>query len=83
MWWPGISNDIQRIVMECPQCTEYRIQRHEPLIAAEFPTRPWEKVGIDLFKLEGKWFVTITDCFSRYFEIATLKSLATREVIEK
>src|SRR5436190_15485229 len=55
---------------------------HEPLIPSEFPSRPWEKAAMDLFKLGGKWFITITDLFSRYFEIAVLKNLTTQDVIE-
>ncbi|XP_054281390.1 uncharacterized protein K02A2.6-like [Macrosteles quadrilineatus] len=83
MWWPGMSLDIEKFVNDCPKCTEHRTQHHEPLLPSELPSRPWEKAAIDLFKLEGTWFVVITDCFSRYFEIATLKNLSTAEIIEK
>lgn len=61
----------------------YWINKNEPLIPNEFPSRPWEHVAIDLFKLEGKQFVCLKDCFSCYFEIATPKNLSILEVIEK
>lgn len=83
MWWPGIFQDIERTVSECPQCVKLRTQHHEPLVPSDFPSRPWEKSSIDLFKLDGKWYVTIMDHYSRFIEIATLKTLTTSEVIEK
>ncbi|XP_054259897.1 uncharacterized protein K02A2.6-like [Macrosteles quadrilineatus] len=83
MWWPGISSDIEQTVNECPKCTEFRSQHHEPLMTSEIPSRPWEKACIDLFKIDGTWFLVMTDCYSRYFEIATLKTLTTSEIIEK
>ncbi|XP_054267309.1 uncharacterized protein K02A2.6-like [Macrosteles quadrilineatus] len=83
LWWPGMASDINMMVASCPTCIKHRENRNEPLIPSEFPKRPWEKAAMDLFKLNGKWFIVITDQFSRYFEIATLQSLTASEVIEK
>ncbi|XP_014249829.1 uncharacterized protein K02A2.6-like [Cimex lectularius] len=83
VWWPGISSDIDKEVRFCQKCIEHRVNRNEPLLPAEFPLRPWEKAAIDLFKLEDKWFLAITDCYSRYLEIATLQTLSAKEVIDK
>lgn len=48
-----------------------------------FPERPWQKVAIDLFKCQGKWYVIITDYYSRFFEILSLKTLDEKTVIKK
>ena len=46
------------------------------------PTRPMEKIGLDLFKW-NKWYLIITDCYSRYFEFFTLTSMTEDAIIEK
>ncbi|XP_054279111.1 uncharacterized protein K02A2.6-like [Macrosteles quadrilineatus] len=83
LWWPGISREIAKMVESCPQCIQHRKNKNEPLIPAEFPSRPWQIAAMDLFKLSGQWFIVLTDCYSRYFEIATLRSLTSHQVIEK
>ncbi|XP_054259732.1 uncharacterized protein K02A2.6-like [Macrosteles quadrilineatus] len=79
----GISREIAKMVESCPQCIQHRKNKNEPLIPAEFPSRPWQIAAMDLFKLSGQWFIVLTDCYSRYFEIATLRSLTSHQVIEK
>ena len=50
---------------DCAVCMSYQPnQQKEPMISHEIPTRPWEKVGCDLFDLALWiiiiWFVWIT-----------------------
>ncbi|KMQ90707.1 hypothetical protein RF55_9508 [Lasius niger] len=80
VWWSGISTEIENLVKTCPQCIEESSNNREPLIPSEFPQRPWQKIGIDLFKLEWKWYLLATDYYSRYPEVVLLTSL--REVIK-
>jgi len=54
----------------------------EPFVKEAFPGRPWQKVGIDLFKLET-WYLVIVHYYSRYFEICQLKTLTEQEIITK
>ncbi|XP_054266863.1 uncharacterized protein K02A2.6-like [Macrosteles quadrilineatus] len=81
VWWPGISSAIECMVKSCPTCIKHSRNSHEPLLPTQFPDRPWKTLAMDLFKLEGVWFLTVTDYYSRYFEIAELESLTSREVI--
>jgi len=83
VWWPGISSAIEDMVKSCPVCIRHSTNKHEPLIASPFPDRPWKTLAMDLFKLGGVWFLTVTDYYSRYFEIAELQSLTSQEVIMK
>lgn len=70
--------------MENCRCIEQRSNIKEPLITISeaFPNRPWQKVGMDLFKLDV-WYLIIVDYYSRYFEIFRLKTLTECEVINK
>ncbi|UYV82094.1 K02A2.6-like [Cordylochernes scorpioides] len=60
---------------------EERKPKHEPLMPSEFPIRPWQKVGMDLFYLNGRWYLIVCDYYSRYPEISLLQNLTAQEVI--
>jgi hypothetical protein len=83
VWWPGISSAIEDMVKSCHVCIRHSTNNHEPLLPSQFPDRPWKILAMDLFKLDGVWFFTVTDYYSRYFEIAELQSLTSQEVIMK
>ena len=83
VWWPGITEEIKEMLQRCPVCIQDRTERYEPLIPSEFPERPWQKVGMDLFKLNGKWFVVMEDYYSRYPEVVELRGLSSQEVIDR
>jgi hypothetical protein len=83
VWWPGILEQIAETVRRCPVCVQERQDRHEPLIPSEFPERPWQKVPLDLFKLNGKWFMVLMDYYSRYPEVTELTRLTAAAVINR
>ena len=47
----------------------------------EIPDRPWERVGIDLFELDGENFMVISDYYSKFFEITKLPNTKSSTVI--
>ena len=82
VWWPGVSAQIKQMIEKCVVCVKYRRQNKEPLMPSDFPSRPWERVGLDLFHYSGKWYLLVTDYFSRYPEVAKLDSLTSQSVIQ-
>ena len=40
----------ENLVRECPTCIKTKANRAEPMISSQLPERPFQKVGIDLFK---------------------------------
>jgi len=82
VWWPGLSTEIAEMIKRCQVCIEDRTDRKEPLIPSEFPSRPWQKVGLDLFKLSGKWYLVLEDFYSRFPEVREMRSLTARESVE-
>lgn len=49
VWWPKMRQDISTKVQQCQFCTENRhTQRKEPLLPSVLPSRPWQKVAVDL-----------------------------------
>ncbi|UYV70775.1 K02A2.6-like, partial [Cordylochernes scorpioides] len=83
VWWLGISQEIERMVSSCIKCLKERRPKHEALMPSEFPIRPWQKVGMDLFYLNGRWYLIVCDYYSRYPEISLLQNLTAKEVINR
>ena len=81
IWWLGLSSQLRNLIENCPECVQERKNIHEPFVKQDFPDRPWQKVGMDLFKL-NKWYLIITDYYSRYFEICPLKCMTEEEIIQ-
>ncbi|XP_011145827.2 uncharacterized protein K02A2.6-like [Harpegnathos saltator] len=82
IWWLGIDMQLKNLVENCPNCVEQRLNIKEPFIKETFPDRPWQKVGMDLFKM-NTWYLIIVDYYSRYFEIFPLRTLTEKEIITK
>ena len=66
VYWPGIYKDIQNIVRNCGACREIEnAQTKCPMIITEIPAQPWHTVGVDLFQQKGKWYILVTDVYSK------------------
>ena len=81
VWWPGMSSQIADMVRSCVLRRKIFNVVRKPLIRSDFPNRPWERVGSDLFFLEGKWYLLVVDYFSRYVEVDLLSELSSLEVV--
>ena len=44
VWWPGISHEVENMVKQCPTCTRDLVPRKEPMIPAELPEYPWQRL---------------------------------------
>ncbi|XP_061178395.1 uncharacterized protein K02A2.6-like [Saccostrea echinata] len=84
VFWIGINSDIEKKVAECSVCNKYkRKQTKQPLKPHSVPLRPWQKLGLDLFELNRKSFLTVVDYFSKFFEICELQSTTSSSIINK
>ncbi|UYV71534.1 K02A2.6-like, partial [Cordylochernes scorpioides] len=81
VWWPGISEEIAETVRKCSVCIQEAVSKHEPLIPTNFPTRPWQKIGMYLFKFENKWYLVVIDYYSRFPEVVQLDRLTANVVV--
>ena len=65
VYWPGIYKDIEDI-KTCSACQEFmNAQTKCPMVEEKIPPHPWHTLGADLFEVNGKWFLLVTDCFSK------------------
>ena len=76
MYWLGLNKEIENHVMHCEMCQALsRSQQKEPTIPMEIPSRPWQKLGVDLFLHDGSWYVIVADYYSKYpwiFQLAAI-----------
>ena len=82
VWRPGLSKEICEMDSTCHTCAKVRPEPKETLMSASFPSRPWERVGMDLFEINGKLYLVIIDYYSRWVEFRKLTSLTSEHTIE-
>ncbi len=83
IWWPNIDKDIEKMVSDCETCAASRPNRSEPLVPSPLPNHPWEKIGADLLKEGGKWWLVLIDYYSKFIEMAPIERLDSKTVIKK
>lgn len=81
IWWPGLSKQLEELVLNCPECLRAQRQRPQPLTPTPLPQLPWQKVATDLFDWKQETYLLVVDYFSRYIEIARLNRPTTTEVV--
>ena len=82
VWWPGIMREIENMISQCHTCARQFSPRKEPMIPTELPDYPWQRVGTDLFHLNGDNYLVVVDYFSRYPEIKKLSSTTSTAIIQ-
>ena len=67
VFWVNINRDIDKLVKFCDTCQECQpSQIAEPLLQHEIPTRPWSKLGTDLFMFNDNQWLIIADYYSKF-----------------
>ena len=81
VWWPGLSKQIEDLVESCDRCAKERVNQAEPMIPSDVPERPWQKVGSDLFELNGSPYLLVVDYLSAFVEISKLSSTTSASIV--
>ena len=82
VFWPGLNNQIEQMVQRCETCLKYLPSKvKEPLQPHEVPTRPWQKLGTDLFSYGNKDYLIVVDYFSLWPEVYLLDKATSENVI--
>ena len=83
VYWPGYIHDIQDKVASCSRCQEGRNENPRlPYEPHQVPFYPYQKVGMDLFELDGKTYLMSVDYYSKWITITNLDHTKSRDVIE-
>ena len=82
VYWPYLNTDVETMVKSCSECLKYSSsQQREPLMPHDLPTRPFQKLGMDLCSLERKNYLVVVDYFSGYPEVFAMGSDTTAEAV--
>ena len=82
VWWPGMSQEVENMVLQCLTCAKDTKPAKQEMIASDLPEYPWQKIGTDLFQLKGKSYLVVVDYFSRYPEVRALNSTTSSSIIK-
>ena len=84
VYWPGYTAEIKDYLAKCDVCATFANKnQQEPLKPHELTTRPWEKVGIDIFTLDQREYLVCVDYYSNFTEIDYLQDQKAETVIHK
>ena len=84
VFWPGIDREIEDMIKRCHQCLSLLPANcKETLQQPPLPTRPWDKLGLDLCSLHGKEYLIITDYFSFFTEVRDLRKNTKAPIVIK
>ena len=51
-----------------------------PTMQADLPTRPWEKLGSDIFEFNGSRYLMIVDYYSRFPVVRLLRDMTATTI---
>ena len=79
-----MSAEIKQQVEAYEICRTFEVsQQKETLMPHEVPSRPWEKVGVDLFEFKNKSYLITVDYYTNFWEVDKLPDTKARTVILK
>lgn len=82
LYWPRMATDIENFVARCRTCEKYsRNNAKETLMPLPVPTRPWERIGCDIFSYGGKIFLVMMDAYSNWLEVIKIQDKSSTSVI--
>lgn len=83
MYWPGMSQDIEKFVLSCNSCEKYRQSNSkEPLMSHDVPSLPFYKIGMDICTYSRKDYLVIVDYYSKWIEVKYLNDKTADSVIK-
>ena len=84
VWWPGLEKAAEKYVKSCHGCQLVsQPNPPEPVKSTTLPDKPWEHLAIDFLGplKKGYSVLVVIDYYSRYFEIAIMKSTTAEKTI--
>jgi len=78
-----MTKDIKEAVEKCEICAAFQAKNvKQPMQTHEIRDRPWSRVSSDLFTLNCKEYIVLTDSYSDFKEVGELKGTTANYIIE-
>ncbi|CAF4906430.1 unnamed protein product [Pieris macdunnoughi] len=68
-YWENMRKQIKKYILNCETCKKEKYNRHPNVslsLETETPYEPMDIWHIDFMSLEGQWYLTVIDKFSKY-----------------
>lgn len=85
VWWPGMDKDVEKVCKVCHGCqVTSGCDPPDPMSRVLPPNAPWQDCSADLLGPlpTGESMLVVVDYFSRFVEVAILKSTTSTKIIE-
>ena len=80
--WHFTLTNLFLVIVRFAICSPYHAEwPTEPMLSHKIPSRPWSKISVDLFAMDGKQYLVMVDHYSDYFELEPLRNAAASTVI--
>lgn len=84
VYWLGMNEEIKTFISKCDICRSVDLkQQRETLHPHDMASRPWAKVGTDLFSFHNKDYLITVDYYSNIWEVDYLPDTKSNTVIKK
>ena len=84
LWFPGLDSAIEDLVNACGPCQALQKESPKvPLIPWEYPRNVWERVHIDFFELDKKFYFLLVDSHSKWLEIIEMKNTTAQSTVRE
>lgn len=84
-WWPGVDNDIERLVRDCATCCQHqRTPPKAPPPNWKRATTPWHTIHADFAgPVEGRMLLIVVDAYSKWLEVRCMRNIQSPTLIEE
>lgn len=82
-WWPCLDRDIEDLGKTCELCIQQRPERNDPVSPWHLTSAPGDRVHVDHFSFRGSDFLVLIDNYSKWIEAFPVRTLTSKETIEK
>ncbi|KAL3836806.1 hypothetical protein ACJMK2_022219 [Sinanodonta woodiana] len=84
VFWLGVNQEIRQLADNCEHCMERKPKlQKEPLRQHDDGNYPWEKIGLDLFEIQGRNYLLAIDYYSNFIYFDLLTTTSSSQVIIK
>ena len=83
VYWPWYVHDIEDKVASCSRCQEGRNENPRlPYTPHPIPLYPYQKVGMDMFELDGIPYLLSVDYYSKWIVVTKLDYTRSRDIMK-
>jgi hypothetical protein len=86
VFWPGMDKQAEKYCKSCHGCqVTGKPPQPEPIRCTKLPSSPWSDIAVDFLGPlpSGEHILVVVDYFSRWFEIAYMKSITADQTIKE